>query len=416
MASTLTLPLQSPVALFLLLLLIILVAPLLMRRLGLPPIIGYIMAGVLVGPYGLHLLERNGAIELLSTIGLLYIMFLAGFQLDMQDFRQKRNRSLVFGLLTFAVPILLGFPVCFYLLHQPMLAALLIASMFATHTLVSYPIVTRYAITNNEAVAVGVGGTILTDTAALLIFSVIMGTRHGQLNAAFWLHLLIYGAVFLLVMLLLVPRASAWLLPRLKGDTAGFIYILLIVFLAAFLAQLAGIEPIIGAFTAGLALNRLVPFGSPLMDKVSFTGNALFIPFFLIGVGMLVDLRVLLNGTSALVVAGSLTVVALAGKWLAAWISQRCFGYSYLQRQLLFGLSSSHAAATMAIILAAYKAGVIDVDILNGTILLIMVTCLVASFVTEQASKTIVRRATETGKETLKYKGIETEVLTPVAE
>ena len=392
MASTFALPLQNPVTLFLLVLFIILVAPSLMNRLRLPGIVGYILAGVLVGPYGLHLLARNAAMELLATIGLLYIMFLAGLQLDMRDFRQKRNRSLIFGLLTFAIPILLGFPVCLYLLHQPLLAALLTASMFATHTLIAYPIVTRYHINNNEAVAVAVGGTILTDTAVLLIFSVIMGARHGQLNLAFWLHLVGYGGAFLLIILLLVPWVSSRLLPHLKGEAPSFIYILLIVFLAAFLAQLAGLEPIIGAFTAGMVLNRFVPAGSALMGRVSFTGNALFIPFFLISVGMLVDLRVLLNGTFALIVAGSLTLVALAGKWLAAWAGQRFFRYDRVQRQLLFGLSSSHAAATMAIILAGYNAGIIGDAILNGTILLIMVTCLVASFVTQHAARAIAGR------------------------
>lgn len=389
MASTFALPLQNPVALFLLVLLIILLAPMVMDRLRLPAIVGFIIAGVLVGPYGLHLLARNAAIELLSTVGLLYLMFLAGLQLDMRNFRQKRNRSLIFGLLTFVIPILLGFPVCFYVLHQPLLAALLTASMFATHTLVTYPIISRYQVTNNEAVAVAVGGTILTDTAVLLIFSVIMGAKSGHLNAAFWMHLLIYGGLFLLIMLMLVPRISSWLLPRLKGAAPPFIYILLIVFFAGFLAQLAGLEPIIGAFIAGLVLNRFVPADSDLMERVSFTGNALFIPFFLIGVGMLVDLRVLMNGTFALLVAGSLTLVALAGKWLAAWISQVWFRYNRSQRQLLFGLSSSHAAATMAIILAGYKAGIIGADVLNGTILLIMVTCLIASFVSEHAAKAI---------------------------
>lgn len=386
MKSPFTLPLENPVALFLLLLLILLAVPPLMNRLRLPAIGGFILAGILAGPYGLHLLARNHAMELLSAVGLLYIMFLAGLQLDRRGFRRKRNRSLIFGALTFALPVLLGFPVCYYLLHLQLPAALLTTIMFATHTLVAYPIVSRFGITHNEAVAVAAGGTILTDTAVLLIFSVIIGAQHGQLGMAFWLHLFSYGSAFLLIMLWLVPKLTAWLLPQLKGDTP-FIYILAVVFLAGFLSQLTGLEPIIGAFIAGLVLNRFVPMGSALMDRVSFTGNALFIPFFLVSVGMLVDLHVLFHGMSALLVAGSLAIVALAGKWLAAWCSQRLFRYNHLQRRLLFGLSSSHAAATMAIILAGYQAGILDTDVLNGTILLILVTCLVALLVTERAAK-----------------------------
>jgi Kef-type K+ transport system membrane component KefB len=390
MQNILSFPLINPVGVFLLLLLIVLLMPRLMTLLRMPPIVGFVLAGMVIGPFGLHLLDRNAVIELFATIGLLYLMFLAGLQLDLNDFGRKRNRSLVFGLLTFAVPILLGFPACYFLLHQSLLASALTASMFATHTLVAYPIITRYALAGNEAVAVAVGGTILTDTAVLLIFSVIMSAFHGQLTPGFWLHLFVSVTAFSLIVFVGMPRVARWFLKRPSIEpTAPFVFILCMVFFAGFLAQLCGLEPIIGAFVAGLALNREVPAGSPLLERVSFTGNALFIPFFLISVGMLVDLRVLFKGTSALLVAVCLTVVALAGKWLAAWITQRIFNYSANQRKLIFGLSSSHAAATIAIILAGYKAGVIGADILNGTILLIMVTCLVASFVTENAAKGI---------------------------
>ncbi len=390
MQNILHLPLNSPVPVFLLLLLIVLVAPLLMNKLSLPVIVGFILAGMAIGPHGLNLLAKNAAVDLFATIGLLYIMFIAGLQLELDQFRQKRNRSLVFGLLTFAVPIMLGFPACYYLLHQPLLAAVLTASMFATHTLVAYPIVTKYNIAAEETVAVAVGGTILTDTAVLLIFSVIMGTHNGQLNLSFWLHLLISVTFFALIVFLAIPYIARWFFKRFATEPVShYVFVLSMVFLAGFMAQLCGLEPIIGAFVAGLALNRLVPAGSVLMERISFTGNALFIPFFLISVGMLVDLRVLFMGTSALLAAACLTVVALAGKWLASLITQRIFGYSSGQRKLLFGLSSAHAAATIAIILAGYKAGIIGEQILNGTVLLIMVTCIVASFATENAAREI---------------------------
>jgi hypothetical protein len=159
------------------------------------------------------------------------------------------------------------------------------------------------------------------------------------------------------------------------------------VFLASYLAELAGVEAIIGAFLAGLALNQLIPHTSPLMNRIEFGGNAIFIPFFLISVGMIVDLRVLLKGNDALIIAGALTAMALLSKWLAAFFTQKIFGYTATQRNLIFGLSTSHAAATIAVILIGYNLGIIDENVLNGTIILILITCMVGSFVTANAGK-----------------------------
>jgi nucleotide-binding universal stress UspA family protein len=237
-----------------------------------------------------------------------------------------------------------------------------------------------------------VGGTILTDTAVLLLFAVIMGSESGGLDRQFWLRLGTSMALFLAFMFLVLPRIARWFFSRLESEkTSHYVFVLAAVFFAAFLAQVAGVEPIIGAFVAGLALNRLIPHSSALMNRLEFVGNALFIPFFLISVGMIVDVRVLTKGTNALWVAAVLTVVALIGKWLAALLAQLVFRFTGPQRQLIFGLSSSHAAATLAIILVGYKAGIIDENILNGTIILILITCLVASFATEAAAKRIVR-------------------------
>lgn len=385
------LPLSNPVLIFSLILFIILLSPILLKRLNIPGIIGLILSGVIVGPHGLNILEKNSAVELFSTIGLLYIMFIAGLELDMNEFKTYRNKSLLFGFFTFIIPIVIGFPVCYYLLSYDFNASLLTASMFATHTLVAYPIVSRFGIAKNQAVAITVGGTILTDTAVLIILAVIMRNAQGNLNAEFWYKLTISLAIFSGIMFFIIPKIAKWFFRKLESEKhAHYIFVLSVVFFAAFLAEVAGVEPIIGAFVAGLALNKLIPHSSALMNRIEFMGNALFIPFFLISVGMIVDLSVIMSGNQALIVAASLTIVALFGKWLAAWLTQVIFNYSKSQRQLIFGLSSSHAAATLAIILVGYKADILDENILNGTIILILITCVVASFATEKASKEII--------------------------
>lgn len=389
--SEFQLPLKSPVLVFSLILFIILLAPLVLGKIKVPGIIGFIISGIIIGPNGFHVLEKNSAIDLFSTIGLLYIMFIAGLELDMNEFRKKKYKSFAFGFFTFIIPLFIGLPVCYYVLHFSLQTSILTASMFATHTLVAYPLVIKFGLSKNEAVAIAVGGTILTDTAVLIILAVIIGAGQGTLNYQFWVQLILSLAVFSAIMFLVVPRITKWFFTRLESEkTSHYIFVLSVVFFAAFLAQVAGVEPIIGAFVAGLALNRLIPHSSALMNRIEFTGNALFIPFFLISVGMIVDLKVLLHGPEALVVAGVLTVVALVGKWLAAMLTGFIFKYSKAQSLLIFGLSSAHAAATLAIILVGYKAGIIDENILNGTVILILATCIVASFATESAARKIV--------------------------
>ncbi|MES2240527.1 MAG: cation:proton antiporter [Bacteroidota bacterium] len=385
------LPLANPVLVFSLILFIILLSPILLKRLNIPGIIGLIISGVVIGPHGLNILEKNSAIDLFSTIGLLYIMFIAGLELDMNEFKANKNKSILFGFVTFFFPLAIGFPVCYYFLNYDFNASFLTASMFATHTLVAYPIVSKLGIAKNQAVAVAIGGTILTDTAVLIILAVIMGNSTGNLNQEFWLRLGISLGIFSAIMFLVIPRIAKWFFRKLESEKhSHYIFVLSVVFFAAFLAQVAGVEPIIGAFVAGLALNKLIPHSSALMNRIEFMGNSLFIPFFLISVGMLVDTSVIFSGSAALIVAGTLSVVALFGKWVAALITQYVLKYSRVQRQLIFGLSSAHAAATLAVILVGYKANILDENILNGTIILILITCVIASFITEKAAKQIV--------------------------
>lgn len=410
-------PLQNPVLVFSLILFIILLSPILLRRLKIPGIIGLIISGVIIGPYGLNIIEQNSAVELFSTIGLIYIMFIAGLELDMNEFRATRNRSLLFGFFTFIIPLGIGFPVCHYLLGYDFNASFLTSSMFATHTLVAYPIVSRLGVSKNQAVAVTVGGTILTDTAVLLLLAVIMGNHQGDLDGRFWIRLVISLILFSVIMFMVVPRISGWFFRKLESEKhSHYIYVLSVVFFAAFLAEIAGVEPIIGAFMAGLSLNKLIPHSSALMNRIEFIGNSLFIPFFLISVGMLVDTSVILNGPGALIVAGTLSVVALSGKWVAAFLTRLAFRYSRLQMNLIFGLSSAHAAATLAVIMVGFRAGILDENILNGTIILILVTCIVASFVTEKTSRQLVIEA-ENGKEEAMGEGPRTDehILLPVS-
>lgn len=412
------LPLANPVLVFSLLLLIILLSPILLRKINIPGIIGLIIAGVLIGPHGLYILEKNSALDLFSTIGLLYIMFIAGLELDLNEFKAHKNKSLLFGFFTFIIPLGVGFPVCYYLLNYDFNASFLTASMFATHTLVAYPIVSKLGISKNQAVAITVGGTILTDTAVLIILAVIMGNAQGNLNSEFWIRLGISLTIFSAILFLIIPRIAQWFFRNLESEKhSHYIFVLSIVFFAAFLAEVAGVEPIIGAFAAGLALNKLIPHSSALMNRIEFIGNSLFIPFFLISVGMLVDVRVILHGPTALIVAGTLSVVALFGKWLAALFTQLIFKYSKAQKQLIFGLSSAHAAATLAVILVGYKAGILDENILNGTIILILITCIVASFATEKAAKKIIIESEEDTENLVKANGAHNEhILLPISD
>ena len=392
-----TLPIGDPVLIFSIILIIILVSPILLKRINIPGIIVLIISGIIIGPFGVGLLEKNTAIDLFSKIGILYIMFIAGLELDMNQFKANQNKSFTFGFFTFIIPLTLGFPICYYLLGYNFNASFLTASMFATHTLIAYPIVSKFGVSKNEAVAVAVGGTILTDTAVLIILAVILGNAEdGGLTASFWIRLIVSLLIFCAIMFFLVPKIARWFFTRMdKEKHSHYIFVLTVVFLSAFLAKLAGVEDIIGAFLAGLALNRLIPHSSPLMNRIEFIGSSLFIPFFLISVGMMVDLKVIFSGYMAIVVALTLSVVAILGKWLAAFATQLTFKYSAAQRKLIFGLSTGHAAATLAVIIVGYKAGIIDINILNGTIILILITSIVATLATENATKKIVEESKE---------------------
>ena len=395
------LPLTNPVLVFSLILFIILLSPIVLRKLRIPGIIGLILSGIVIGPKGLGIIGQNsiaaeGWIKLFSTIGVLYIMFMAGLELDLNQFKKYYKRSVVFGILTFLIPLLLGFPICYYGLHLSPLASLLTASMFSTHTLVAYPIIAKFGLTKQRAVAISIGGTILTDTAVLIILAIISSASSGKLDWAFWVRLFTSLGFFSFIMFYVLPKVTRWFLKKLDTEkTSQYILILSVVFFSAFLAEVAGVEHIIGAFVAGLVLNRLIPHNSILMNRIDFIGNALFIPSFLIFVGMVVDYRALFQGSWPLVIAMVLTSFAIFSKWLAALVTQLIYRMNAIERRVIFGLSSSHAAATLAIIMVGYQDKILDINIVNATILLILMTCMLASFVTENAGKDLLRYLSE---------------------
>ena len=331
-AMDFTLPLADPVLKFLIILLIILGAPLLLNKIRIPPLLGLIIAGAVIGPHGFNLVLRDSSIILSGTAGLLYIMFLAGLEIDMGDFKRNSLRSLTFGLYTFCVPMALGIVAGYYLLGFSWLTSVLLASMFASHTLIAYPIISKLGISKNNAVCITVGGTMITDTLALLVLTIVVALSTGNADDMFWVRLGLSITAFTLFVLLGFPLIGRWFFKRVHDNISQYIFVLAMVFLGAFLAQLAGLEAIIGSFLAGLALNRLIPATSPLMNRVEFVGNAIFIPFFLLSVGMLIDYRAFFTSFETIKVGAVMIVVATAAKFIAAWLTQKTFRMSVDQR------------------------------------------------------------------------------------
>ncbi|WP_114748203.1 cation:proton antiporter [Pleomorphovibrio marinus] len=419
------LPLESPVLKFSIILFIILFAPLLLNKIRVPQLIGLIIAGAVIGPNGLHLMDRDSSIVLFGTVGLLYIMFLAGLEIDLGDFKKNKDKSIVFGLYTFTIPMVLGTSVGVYVMGFGWMTAILLASMFASHTLIAYPLVSKLGVAKNKAVNITVGGTMITDTLALLVLAIIAGTAVGEITAEFWVRLGVSVVLFAAIVIFVFPLLGRWFFKRYDDNISQYIFVLGLVFLGSFLAEAAGIEAIIGAFLAGLAMNRLIPHTSPLMNRIEFVGNALFIPFFLIGVGMLINFRVFFIDLETIKVAIMMTVVATFSKYAAAWLTQKTYGFSQAQKQVIFGLSNAQAAATLAAVLVGYNiilgesaAGepirLLNDAILNGTILMILVTCTIASFVAQKGAAKIALEEMEEDNEGDKDKFASEKILIPI--
>lgn len=408
--SMLTLPFTNPVLKFLVILIIILVAPIIFNRIRMPHILGLIVSGIIIGPNGFNLILRDSSIILSGTAGLLYIIFLAGLEIDLVQFRKNSFRSIVFGLYTFIVPMGLGFVAGFYLLKFSIPTSILLASLFASHTLIAYPILSKLGITKTRAVNIAVGGTMITDTLALLVLAVIVGMTVSEVNGKFWTRLSLSIIASGSIIIFLFPVITRWFFKHVSDSVSQYIFVLVMVFLGAYLAELSGIEAIIGAFLAGLALNRLVPNTSSLMNRIEFVGNAVFIPFFLIGVGMLVDYRVFFADFETIKVAIVMTVVATTAKFIAAWLTQKTFRFSVDERRIIFGLSNAQAAATLAAVTVGYNVitgtmpdgspiRLLDESVLNGAIVMILVTCTIATFITQKGGNNISIQMSHSGEE-----------------
>ncbi|OQA26233.1 MAG: Glutathione-regulated potassium-efflux system protein KefC [Verrucomicrobia bacterium ADurb.Bin345] len=376
---------RDPVFVFALVLLIILVAPFALARARLPGLLGLIVAGMVVGPHGLGVLARDRTFELLGSVGLIYLMFLAGLEIELQQFVRDKKHSLVFGGLTFFIPQVLGALGARFLLGMSWATAILLASMFASHTLITYGIVKRFGIARNRAVTAGIGGTILTDTAALLVLALVVEYVDGSLSGWFWARQLLLLVICVVAILFGLPRLARWFFRHMAiSGEVEFIFVLAAVFISGAVAKLAGMEPIIGAFLAGLALGRFTPEHGALRNRVEFVGHALFIPFFLLSVGMLVDLRVLIGGAAAWQVMAYMVLGVIAFKWLAAEGTGRLLGFTAAERGVLFGMSVNQAAATLAAVLVGYRIGLFDDFVLSGTIMMILASCVVGALATEK--------------------------------
>lgn len=384
-------PLEDPILVFALVLFIVLFSPIVLSRFKIPSIIGLIIAGVIIGPKGLQIIASDEPFKLFGSVGLLYIMFLAGLEIDMNDFKKNKWKSMYFGMNTFIIPMVLGSVIAHYILGLGWMSAILMASMFASHTLLAYPAISKLGLVKLPIVNITVGGTMITDTLALVVLAVIAGMTRGEVGQAFWITLGVSSLIFTLIVMLGFPMLARWFFRKYEDAVSQYIFILALVYLAAFLAEIAGLEAIIGAFFAGLALNKLVPHTSPMMNRIEFVGNALFIPFFLLSVGMIVDVRVLVQGFEAIIVAVVMTVVAIGAKWLAAYVTQKSFGWNSAERNLMFGLSSTQAAATLAVVFVGVNLGLFNEAVLNGTVVMILVTCLVGSYYAEKAGTEIAK-------------------------
>ncbi len=386
----LTLPFTQPVVIITLVLVIILCAPILFSRLKIPNIVGLILAGVAVGPYGFNLLARDASFEIFGQVGILYLMFLAAVEIDMYHLRRNYRKGILFGLVTFLLPMGIGIPLTHYALHTGWTSSVLIASMYASHTLISYPVVSRFGLSNNRGAVIAVCGTIVAVLLALLALAEVVAVRvSGYFDV--WNLFILLGlmAIYALAIGWSFPWLTRWFFRKVSDTVLQFIFILTLVLVASTLAKLIGLEAILGAFYAGLILNRFIPTRSALMQRISFVGNAIFIPYFLIGVGMLINVHVIFRGLGVAWAAAVMTATALFTKGLAAWAGRRMCHLDASEGKMLFGLSSGKAAATIAATMIGYQYGLLTEDMMNGAVVMILVCCIVASLATERAAKQI---------------------------
>ena len=394
-------PITDPTLTFFVVLLIILLAPIIMGKLRIPHIIGMVLAGVVVGKYGLNILVRDNSFELFGRVGLYYIMFLAALEMDMESIRKNRNRLLIFALLTFTVPLLLTYFMGIHLLNYGITASLLLGCIMASNTLVAYPIVSRYGLQRKPSVTLSVGSSIISLIFSLIMLAAIVASNKGEGNIGFWLFFVSKFVIYCAAAIFLLPRLTRWFLRRYSDAVMQFIFVLASLFLCAALSAAIGLEGIFGAFLSGLILNRYIPSVSPLKNRLEFIGNAVFIPYFLIGVGMLINVRLLFTGGGILWAVICITLFGTLGKAIAAYAA--CFGFRMpiSSGHMMFGMTSAHAAGAIAMVMVGMNllgedgAPLVSAQMLNAVIVMILFTCIISSVITEQSAQRIILRDKE---------------------
>lgn len=394
-------PITDPTLTFFVVLLIILLAPIIMGKLRIPHIIGMVLAGVVVGKYGLNILVRDNSFELFGRVGLYYIMFLAALEMDMESIRKNRNRLLIFALLTFTVPLLLTYFMGIHLLNYGITASLLLGCIMASNTLVAYPIVSRYGLQRKPSVTLSVGSSIISLIFSLIMLAAIVASNKGEGSIGFWLFFVSKFVIYCAAAIFLLPRLTRWFLRRYSDAVMQFIFVLASLFLCAALSAAIGLEGIFGAFLSGLILNRYIPSVSPLKNRLEFIGNAVFIPYFLIGVGMLINVRLLFTGGGILWAVICITLFGTLGKAIAAYAA--CFGFRMpiSSGHMMFGMTSAHAAGAIAMVMVGMNllgedgAPLVNAQMLNAVIVMILFTCIISSVITEQSAQCIILRDKE---------------------
>ncbi|MFC2653352.1 MAG: cation:proton antiporter [Segatella salivae] len=394
-------PITDPTLTFFVVLLIILLAPIIMGKLRIPHIIGMVLAGVVVGKYGLNILVRDNSFELFGRVGLYYIMFLAALEMDMESIRKNRNRLLIFALLTFTVPLLLTYFMGIHLLNYGITASLLLGCIMASNTLVAYPIVSRYGLQRKPSVTLSVGSSIISLIFSLIMLAAIVASNKGEGSIGFWLFFVSKFVIYCVAAIFLLPRLTRWFLRRYSDAVMQFIFVLASLFLCAALSAAIGLEGIFGAFLSGLILNRYIPSVSPLKNRLEFIGNAVFIPYFLIGVGMLINVRLLFTGGGILWAVICITLFGTLGKAIAAYAA--CFGFRMpiSSGHMMFGMTSAHAAGAIAMVMVGMNllgedgAPLVSAQMLNAVIVMILFTCIISSVITEQSAQRIILRDKE---------------------
>ena len=396
------LPITDPTWTFFVVLMIILFAPIVMGKLRIPHIVGMVLAGVLVGKYGLNLLERDASFELFGKVGLYYILFLAALEMDVEGMKKNISRFLIFGLLTFLFPFILTFYTSLYLLGCNTIASLLLSCIMSSHTLIAYPVVSRFGLQRKPAVTLTVGSTMISLLLALLVLATIVSSSNGTSDVWFWGFFLLKFIVFCAGVTFLIPRLARWFLRSYSDSVMQFIFVMAVMFLSAALSQAIGLEGIFGAFLAGLILNRYIPGVSPLMNRLEFIGNALFIPYFLISVGMLINISILYHEPFVIAITASLVFFGTLGKAMAAWLASKVFKLPKHSATMMFGLSSAHAAGSIAMLLVGLNIvmpnssePVVTNSVLNGVVIMILITCVFASIVTQSVSKKMMMSDTD---------------------